>query len=63
MAVSLGRFQECSESRPQDVVELALGGGPTDRGRTPILRPEEWASWLYLTKPEGELLRPLLRAP
>lgn len=24
-----------------------------------VLRPEDWASWLYLTTPEAELLRPL----
>lgn len=24
-----------------------------------VLRPEDWAAWLYLTKPENELLRPL----
>jgi putative SOS response-associated peptidase YedK len=24
-----------------------------------VLRPEHWAAWLYLTKPEAELLRPL----
>jgi putative SOS response-associated peptidase YedK len=24
-----------------------------------VLRPENWAAWLWLTKPEGELLRPL----
>jgi len=24
-----------------------------------VLPPEEWASWIYLTKPEAELLRPL----
>ena len=24
-----------------------------------VLRPEEWAAWLYPTKPEAELLRPL----
>lgn len=24
-----------------------------------VLRPEDWAAWLFLTKPEGELLRPL----
>ena len=23
------------------------------------LRPEDWAPWIYLTKPEAELLRPL----
>lgn len=23
-----------------------------------VLRPEDWAAWIYLTKPEGELLRP-----
>jgi putative SOS response-associated peptidase YedK len=24
-----------------------------------VLRPEDWASWLYLTEPEAKLLRPL----
>jgi putative SOS response-associated peptidase YedK len=24
-----------------------------------VLPPENWAAWIYLTKPEGELLRPL----
>jgi putative SOS response-associated peptidase YedK len=24
-----------------------------------VLRPEDWAAWIYLTKAEGELLRPL----
>ena len=24
-----------------------------------VLRPEDWSAWLYLTKPEAELLRPL----
>ena len=24
-----------------------------------VLRPEDWAAWLYLTRPETELLRPL----
>jgi len=24
-----------------------------------VLRPEDWAAWLYLTRPEPELLRPL----
>jgi len=24
-----------------------------------VLRPEEWAAWIYLTKPEAELLQPL----
>jgi len=24
-----------------------------------VLRPEDWAAWLYLTKPQGELFRPL----
>ena len=23
-----------------------------------VLRPEDWAAWIYLTKPERELLRP-----
>jgi putative SOS response-associated peptidase YedK len=24
-----------------------------------VLRPEDWAAWLFLTKPEAELLMPL----
>ena len=24
-----------------------------------ILHPHDWAAWIYLTKPEAELLRPL----
>jgi len=24
-----------------------------------VLRPKDWAPWIYLTKPEGELLRPI----
>jgi putative SOS response-associated peptidase YedK len=24
-----------------------------------VLKPEDWAAWLYLTKPEAELLKPL----
>ena len=24
-----------------------------------VLQPEDWAAWIYLTKPEKELLRPL----
>jgi putative SOS response-associated peptidase YedK len=24
-----------------------------------VLRPADWAKWLYLSKPEAELLRPL----
>jgi putative SOS response-associated peptidase YedK len=24
-----------------------------------VLRPEDWAAWLYLTRPEAELLKPL----
>jgi putative SOS response-associated peptidase YedK len=24
-----------------------------------VLRPDDWASWIYLTKPEAELLQPL----
>ena len=26
-----------------------------------VLQPQDWASWLYLSKPEAELLRPLPR--
>jgi hypothetical protein len=24
-----------------------------------VLQPQEWAAWIYLTKPEAELLQPL----
>ena len=31
-------------------------------GQVAVLRPEDWAAWLYLTKPQAELLRPLPEA-
>jgi putative SOS response-associated peptidase YedK len=33
--------------------------GPYHDRQVAVLRPEDWAAWLYLTKPEAELLRPL----
>jgi putative SOS response-associated peptidase YedK len=33
--------------------------GPYHNRQIVVLRPEDWASWIHLTKPEAELLRPL----
>jgi putative SOS response-associated peptidase YedK len=32
---------------------------PYHNRQVAVLRPEDWTVWLYLTKPEAELLRPL----
>jgi putative SOS response-associated peptidase YedK len=32
---------------------------PYHNRQVAVLRPEDWASWLSLTRPEAELLKPL----
>ncbi|MGD9922624.1 MAG: SOS response-associated peptidase [Variibacter sp.] len=33
---------------------------PIHNRQVVVLRPQHWSAWLHLTKPEGELLRPLV---
>ena len=32
---------------------------PIHNRQIAVLQPQDWKAWVYLTKPEGELLRPL----
>jgi len=38
---------------------LTTSPGPDVERQIVVLRPEDWAAWIYLTRPESELLRPL----
>ena len=62
MAIA-GLWRDTEGDRPQAFTMLTTAPGPDvepyhDR-QVAVLRPEHWAAWLYLTKPEAELLRPL----
>lgn len=59
--VGLWREAECNH--PVSFTMLTTSPGPDiapfhDR-QVVVLRPENWAAWLHLTKPQAELLRPL----
>lgn len=43
------------------MLTTAPGAGmePYHNRQIVVLRPEDWAAWIHLTKPEDELLRPL----
>jgi len=58
-----GLWRPGAEDEPERFTLLTTEPGPDvipyhDR-QIVILRPEDWSAWLYLTKPESELLRPL----
>lgn len=58
-----GLWRPDADGEPLSFTMLTTAPGPDvapyhDR-QVAVLRPEDWAPWLYLTKPEGELLRPL----
>jgi putative SOS response-associated peptidase YedK len=58
-----GLWREGEGNEPPSFAMLTTAPGPDiepyhDR-QVAVLRPEQWADWLFLTKPEGELLRPL----
>ena len=62
MAIA-GIYRDGEPGRPPNFTMLTTAPGPDvapyhDR-QIVVLRPGEWASWLYLDKPEGELLKPL----
>jgi putative SOS response-associated peptidase YedK len=62
MAIA-GLWREGEEGEPPSFTMLTTAPGPDiapyhDR-QVVVLRPEDWAAWLYLTRPEEELLRPL----
>jgi putative SOS response-associated peptidase YedK len=58
-----GLWREGEEGQPASFTMLTTPPGPDiepyhDR-QVAVLLPEDWAHWLFLTKPEPELLRPL----
>jgi putative SOS response-associated peptidase YedK len=62
MAIA-GLWRETEGDGPPAFTMLTTAPGPDvqpyhDR-QVAVLPPEDWAAWLYLTKPETDLLRPL----
>ncbi|MER8383218.1 SOS response-associated peptidase family protein [Mesorhizobium sp. M1405] len=58
-----GLWREAEGNHPVGFTMLTTSPGPDiapyhDR-QVVVLKPEDWAAWLYLTKPQAELLRPL----
>ncbi len=62
MAIA-GLWREAQGNHPASFTMLTTSPGPDvapyhDR-QVVVLQPKNWAAWLHLTKPQGELLRPL----
>ncbi|MDR3476104.1 MAG: SOS response-associated peptidase [Devosia sp.] len=62
MAIA-GLWRDLPAGEPPSFTMLTTEPGPDvapyhDR-QVVVLRPADWAAWIYMTKPEGELLRPL----
>lgn len=58
-----GLWREGDHGGPPSFTMLTTDPGPDvapyhDR-QVVVLRPEDWAAWLFLTRPEGDLLKPL----
>jgi putative SOS response-associated peptidase YedK len=58
-----GIWREGKDSAPPAFTMLTTSPGPDvepyHSRQIVVLRPEDWAAWIYLAKPEKELLRPL----
>ena len=58
-----GLWREGKGDAPPAFTMLTTSPGPDVKPYHPrqivVLRPEHWAAWIYLTRPESELLRPL----
>ena len=58
-----GIWREAKGAGPPAFTMLTTSPGPDVEPYHPrqvvVLRPEDWAAWIYLTRPESELLRPL----
>jgi putative SOS response-associated peptidase YedK len=58
-----GIWREGQGNHPPSFTMLTTAPGedvaPYHNRQVVVLRPEDWASWLRLTKPEAELLQPL----
>ncbi|WP_292417260.1 SOS response-associated peptidase family protein [Mesorhizobium sp.] len=62
MAIA-GLWREAAGNKPPSFTMLTTDPGqdvaPYHNRQVVILQPKNWSAWLNLTKPEGELLRPL----
>jgi putative SOS response-associated peptidase YedK len=62
MAIA-GLWRDGAYGKPPAFTMLTTDPGPDvepyHNRQVVVLRPEDWASWIYLTKPEAELLKPL----
>jgi putative SOS response-associated peptidase YedK len=62
MAIA-GLWREGEGNQPPSFAMLTTEPGPDvepyHNRQVVVLRPKEWGSWIHLTKPEAELLRPL----
>jgi putative SOS response-associated peptidase YedK len=62
MAIA-GLWREGQGNQPPSFTMLTTEPGPDvapiHNRQVVVLRPADWIAWLYLAKPEGELLRPL----
>jgi putative SOS response-associated peptidase YedK len=62
MAIA-GLWREAQGNHPASFTMLTTEPGPDvelyHNRQVVVLRPKDWAPWIYLTKPEAELLRPL----
>lgn len=58
-----GIWREGQGNHPPAFTMLTTQPGPDVESihnrQVVVLRPQDWSAWLHLTKPEGELLRPL----
>lgn len=58
-----GIWREGQGNHPPAFTMLTTAPGedvvPYHNRQVVVLRPEDWGAWIYLTKPETELLRPL----
>jgi putative SOS response-associated peptidase YedK len=58
-----GIWRDGKPGAPPAFTMLTTAPGPDVEPYHPrqvvVLRPEDWAAWIYLTKPETQLLRPL----
>jgi putative SOS response-associated peptidase YedK len=62
MAIA-GLWREGADAEPPAFTMLTTDPGPDiapyhDR-QVVLLRPEDWSAWLFLTKPESDLMKPL----
>jgi len=62
MAIA-GIWRESADNQPPAFTMLTTEPGPDvvpyHNRQVVVLKPDDWAAWIYLTKPESELLKPL----